>query len=960
MRFDAAPVEDAPAPPPALALPDPPRALTARRVAPAAVELAWRRGDASQSARGLDRVESASAPPMRFGITLFELEMTREGDANAAFELVYAGSVPAARLEGVPVDARCAFRVRETSVAGAGPWSPEVVETVENVHPPEKTETRRRDDPSTGSSGKRSDVQPPETVRRSDVQPPDATPATLHPATPARLPARSPDPGVANPPAPARTPSAPAACIVTAVDARSARLEWAPPADGGSPIVEYVVERADLGPARASSLSRHSCAPADASRRKREAGDDETAAGDDETAAGDDETAAGDGDDTHGRRDKGKGVAHSDDSRDGCAFDDQSSSRSRSSASGASGASDTSGSEDSEDSGRSSPDAHLSFVTKKVRFEEDSTRVATCRATIRGLAPRRAYAFRVSAVNAAGRSRPSSASRAETDAAPPAAPAPPRAASRRRDAVEFAWRAPEEEEACFDDDKGDGDGFIFFDDDDGDGDGHICRRLARRSRAVPREKAVPSTPLVYVLEARRVPTRGTASIASKAGAGSGASFVSSPSPSPKKKKKKRASSDDDSDAAGWIVVYRGFDARATVSGLDPGETIRARVRAGNDVGFGPPSEPRAFRTLAAPPDPPEALSFSRITPESAKVRWRPPTRRNGSVVRGYVVQHREMTRGARNKNGDGGRKNEKNDAVVSDSPGDWTTVYESLDASVAHFRATGLRPGAAHEFRVAALADADVANAADASADRSRIRFGASNFAVTPRRPPHSPAAPRAAKIAQTSILVAWDAAANDEEGRETTTGYVLEVSGDRVDDVDADPTAFRARYECVWTGTGEPRFELTGVRPGQSVRARIRALGSDGGSTVGAVATLRTSPPPFGSEPGYEAVAAPTQSLEAVTAPTPSLDSTSNAASARGGFHRRRVPSDISRAEGSIVAAVPGTRPAGMRGRARRRGERMRKRDLALRVVLACVAAFLAWMVVNAPSLYASAPRGR
>ena len=66
----------------------------------------------------------------------------------------------------------------------------------------------------------------------------------------------------------------------------------------------------------------------------------------------------------------------------------------------------------------------------------------------------------------------------------------------------------------------------FFDDGggDGDGDGHIRRRLARRSRAVPREKAVPSTPLVYVLEARRVPTRDTASIASKAGAGSGASF----------------------------------------------------------------------------------------------------------------------------------------------------------------------------------------------------------------------------------------------------------------------------------------------------------------------------------------------------------------------------------------------------------------------------------------------------
>ena len=251
------PLRTRPRPPPALALPDPPRALTARRVAPAAVELAWRRGDASQSARGLDRVESAAAPPMRFGITLFELEMTREGDANAAFELVYAGSVPAARLEGVPVDARCAFRVREPSVGGAGPWSPEVVETVENAHPPEKTETRRRDDPSTGSSGKRSDVQPPETVRRSDPQPPDATPATLHPATPARLPARSPDPGVANPPAPARTPSAPAACIVTAVDARSA---FRVGTSGGRRLAHRRVRRRARGPRPRVALPAQLCA----------------------------------------------------------------------------------------------------------------------------------------------------------------------------------------------------------------------------------------------------------------------------------------------------------------------------------------------------------------------------------------------------------------------------------------------------------------------------------------------------------------------------------------------------------------------------------------------------------------------------------------------------------------------------------------------------------------------------
>ena len=159
-----------PRPPPALALPDPPRALTARRVAPAAVELAWRRGDASQSARGLDRVESAAAPPMRFGITLFELEMTREGDANAAFELVYAGSVPAARLEGVPVDARCAFRVRETSVAGAGPWSPKSSRR-------SRTHIRRRRPRRAGATtrprDRRGNGQTSNLPRRSDGQTPN-------------------------------------------------------------------------------------------------------------------------------------------------------------------------------------------------------------------------------------------------------------------------------------------------------------------------------------------------------------------------------------------------------------------------------------------------------------------------------------------------------------------------------------------------------------------------------------------------------------------------------------------------------------------------------------------------------------------------------------------------------------------------------------------------------------------
>ena len=57
------------------------------------------------------------------------------------------------------------------------------------------------------------------------------------------------------------------------------------------------------------------------------------------------------------------------------------------------------------------------------------------------------------------------------------------------------------------------------------------------------------------------------------------------------------------------------------------------------------------------------------------------------------------------------------------------------------------------------------------------------------------------------------------------------------------DDDGFATVYECVWRGGGTPRFELRGIPEGRHFRARVRAVGSRGGSVAGTPASMRTTP---------------------------------------------------------------------------------------------------------------------
>lgn len=77
----------------------------------------------------------------------------------------------------------------------------------------------------------------------------------------------------------------------------------------------------------------------------------------------------------------------------------------------------------------------------------------------------------------------------------------------------------------------------------------------------------------------------------------------------------------------WVVLQ--------VSQLRTGREYQFRVRAANRCGVGPPCEPLAVRTAAAPPDPPEAPFFAQKTATTIRVKWNPPDRENGAPVKQY-------------------------------------------------------------------------------------------------------------------------------------------------------------------------------------------------------------------------------------------------------------------------------------------------------------------------------------
>ena len=144
-------------------------------------------------------------------------------------------------------------------------------------------------------------------------------------------------------------------------------------------------------------------------------------------------------------------------------------------------------------------------------------------------------------------------------------------------------------------------------------------------------------------------------------------------------------------------------------------------------------------------------------------------------------------------------------------------------------RVHGLKPASAYRFRIAA--------------DRGTTElgeFGQWSEVTTPRAPPAPPRPPAVCAVSHDSVTVSFTANSResvDVDWRQRAVEYRLEVAGGGDGCVD--------EYVCVYQcGSMRERMHtIDGLLPGRRIRCRVRAIGDEGGTSVGDAAAARTTP---------------------------------------------------------------------------------------------------------------------
>lgn len=209
-----------------------------------------------------------------------------------------------------------------------------------------------------------------------------------------------------------------------------------------------------------------------------------------------------------------------------------------------------------------------------------------------------------------------------------------------------------------------------------------------------------------------------------------------------------------SEITGYVIEYTEFGVedwkRApgycpkpshTVKNLTEGRKYIFRVRAENIYGISEPLEGRPVITKS-PFDPPGAPTQPQViayTPNSASLEWHPPDYCGGKPISGYIVERRE--RG--------------NDWIKCNNYPTPNTSYTVPD----------LREGARYEFRVIAVNEAGPGNPSKPSlpitAELQRYR-------------PEPPEPPKPDRITKDSVTLSWRPPRND--GKSKIKGYYIEV----------------------------------------------------------------------------------------------------------------------------------------------------------------------------------------
>ncbi|KAH8269759.1 hypothetical protein KR018_000421 [Drosophila ironensis] len=212
--------------------------------------------------------------------------------------------------------------------------------------------------------------------------------------------------------------------------------------------------------------------------------------------------------------------------------------------------------------------------------------------------------------------------------------------------------------------------------------------------------------------------------------------------------------DGGSDITGYIIEFSEFGCDAwkpvpgycpktnyTVKGLTEGKKYIFRVRAENIYGASDPLEgkPVLAKSPFDPPGAPSQPTISAYSPNSASLEWHPPDYCGGKPITGYVIERRE--RG-----------------------GEWIKCnnYPTPNTS---YTVPDLRDGSRYEFRVTAVNEAGPGQPSKPSEPMT---------AELQRYRPDPTDPPKADRISKDSVTLSWRPPKND--GKSRIKGYYVEM----------------------------------------------------------------------------------------------------------------------------------------------------------------------------------------
>ena len=420
--------------------------------------------------------------------------------------------------------------------------------------------------------------------------------------------------------------------------------------------------------------------------------------------------------------------------------------------------------------------------------------------------------YRVSALNAVGRSLPSNVAHATTDPDLPDAPTDLRAMARGTSQIELEWMAPDYTGGVSIS------GYRIEVSEDGG------------SRWTVLEANVPSTPTSYThMDLDPATTRHyrvAATNAAGTGDPSNVASATTDATTPDAPADLTATADGtsridlawtapDYDGGAGVTGYRievsvnrgvtWTDLEANTqststtyahTGLSPATTRHYRVSAINRIGAGDPSESAHATTDATVPDAPQRLTAAAHDHSQIDLDWGAPDFDGGSAITGYRIE-------------------------VSENEGSsWADLVANTGSAETEYSHTGLDPATTRHYRVSAInaiGTGDASNVANATTD-----------AVVPDRPTNLVAT----ATEPTRIDLNWSAPAYD--GGAPIGSYRIEVSQDGVNWTDLQRS----------TGTTLTSYAHVGLKPGSTRHYRVSAINVAGTGLPSNPASASTDDP--------------------------------------------------------------------------------------------------------------------